>query len=122
MRKILLLSLLPFAGCGMTDNLAATVGVAASVGTVAAIQRTPGDALYSWWTGRDCSMVRLDQGKTYCRAMEPKPEPPAFCTRSLGRVDCWQNPETLPGHPRGLADGPTVLTPAQESERVRTWP
>jgi hypothetical protein len=122
MKTILLLSLLPLAGCGMTDNLAATVGVAATVGSVAAIQRTPVDAVYSFWSGRDCSVVRLDQGKTYCRPVEPKPEPPPFCTRSLGAVDCWRNPDTVPGHPRGLADGPAVLTPAQEADRVRTWP
>lgn len=106
----------------MTDNLAATVGAAATIGSVAAIQRTPVDAIYSWWTGRDCSVVRLDQGTTYCRPVEPKPEPPPYCTRSLGTVDCWQNPDTVPGHPRGVADGPSVLTPAQESDRMRTWP
>ena len=44
------------------------------VSSVAMIQRTPADALYSsWWTGRDCSVVRLDQGKTYCRPSEPEP-------------------------------------------------
>ena len=122
MKTILLLSLLPLAACGMTDNLVATVGVAANVGSVATIQRTPMDAVYSLWTGRDCSVVRLDQGKTYCRPVEPKPEPPPYCTRTLGAVDCWQNPATVPGHPRGLADGPAVLTPAQEANRVRTWP
>jgi hypothetical protein len=122
MKMILLLSLLPLAGCDVIDNLSATVGVAANVGSVAAIQRTPMDAVYSLWTARDCSVVRLDQGKTYCRPVEPKPEPPPFCTRTLGAVDCWQNPATVPGHPRGLADGPSVLTPAQEADRVRSWP
>ena len=92
------------------------------MGSVATIQRTPADALYSLVTGRDCSVVRLDQGKTYCRPVEPQPEPQPFCTRSLGAVNCWQDPATVPGHPRGLADGPARLTAEQEANRVRTWP
>jgi hypothetical protein len=122
MKKILLLSFLPLAGCGWTDNLIAFVGVGVNVGSIVAIQRTPADAAYSWWTGRDCSVVRLDQGQTYCRPVEPKPEPQPFCTRTLASVNCWQDPATVPGHPHGVADGPAVLTPAQEADRVRTWP
>jgi hypothetical protein len=126
MKRFLLLSLLPgllpLAGCGVSANLAAVVGVAATAGTVATIQRTHFDAVYSLLTGRDCSMVRQDEGKTYCRPVEPEPEPPPFCTRSLGAVDCWQDRGTVPGQPRGVADGPSVLTPAQEADRVRTWP
>ena len=42
------------------------------------IQRTPADALYSLISGRDCSVVRLDQGKSYCRPVDPPPEPPVL--------------------------------------------
>jgi hypothetical protein len=122
MKKFLLLSFLPLAGCGMSDNLMAIVGVGANVASIAAIQRSPADAVYSWWTGRDCSVVRLDEGKTYCRPVEPEPEPPVFCTRSLGSVDCWRDPASMPGHPRGVADGPAGLTAEQERNRTRTWP
>jgi len=122
MRTLLLLSLLAFSGCGWTSDMVAFVGVGANVVSVTTIQRSPADALYSLVTGRDCSIVRLDQGKTYCRAVEPKPEPPAFCTRGLGSVTCWADPATVPGHPHGVADGPVGLTAAQEADRVRTWP
>jgi hypothetical protein len=126
MKNLLLLTLvplvLPLASCGWPDNLIATAGVGVSVGSVAAIQRTPADAAYSWWTGRDCSAVRLDQGKTYCRPVEPKPQPPDFCTRSLGAVNCWLDPDSVPGHLRGVADGPSELSEAQEADRVRRWP
>jgi hypothetical protein len=122
MKKIVLLACLPLAGCGLTDNLIAFIGVTENVGTVATIQRSPGDAVYSLVTGRDCSVVRLDEGKSYCRPVEPLPEPPAYCTRSLGSVDCWQDPATVPGDLRGVADGPAELTPAQEANRVRRWP
>jgi hypothetical protein len=110
------------AGCGISDNLGAAIGTGAVVASVATIQRTPVDALYSLVTGRDCSVVRLDQGKTYCRPIEPEPEPPTYCTRSLGSVNCWKDPDTVPGHPRGVADGPSHLTAEQEADRVRTWP
>jgi hypothetical protein len=122
MKKVLLLGLLPLAGCGWSDNLIAFVGFGANVVSVTTIQRSPADAIYSLATGRDCSVVRLDQGKTYCRPVEPPPEPPPYCTRGLATVNCWADPETVPGHPRGVADGPSGLTAAQEADRVRTWP
>jgi hypothetical protein len=122
MRNLLVLIFLPLAGCGWSDNLIATAAVGAVVGSVATIQRTPTDAVYSLLTGRDCSLVRLDQGKSYCRPVELKPQPPVFCTRSLGTVNCWQDPENLPGHPAGVADGPADLTVEQEANRVRRWP
>jgi hypothetical protein len=89
---------------------------------VAVIGRTPADALYSWWTGRDCSIVRLDRGQTYCRPTEAAPVAPAFCTRSLARVDCWESRAAAPGSSAPVADGATVLTPEQEANRVRSWP
>ena len=122
MKKILPLILLALTGCGATDNLAMTVGAAVTVGSVAAIQRTPLDALYSLVTGRDCSVVRLDRGESYCRPVEPKLEPPPFCTRSLGTVTCWADPAAMKGQMTGVADGPAGLTAAQEADRVRRWP
>jgi hypothetical protein len=122
MRRVLLLGLLPFSGCGWSDNLIAFVGFGANVVSVTTIQRSPADAIYSLATGRDCSVVRLDQGKTYCRRVEPPPEPSPYCTRGLATVNCWADPDTVPGHPRGVADGPSELNAAQEADRVRTWP
>ena len=122
MKHVIWLILLPLAGCGWSDNLIATAIIGGSAGSVAAVQRTPADAVYSAVTGRDCSAVRLDQGKTYCRAVEPPPEPQPFCTRSLGVVDCWANPDAVVNGARGVAAGPDTLTPEQEANRVRRWP
>jgi hypothetical protein len=119
---VLVLLVLP-GGCGVSQNLAATMAVGANVGSVAAIGRTPADAVYSWWTGRDCSLARLDAGETYCRPVEPPPPAPVFCTRSLARVDCWADADAMKAQGyHGVADGRTVLTPAQEANRVQTWP
>jgi hypothetical protein len=113
---------LPLSGCGESAQVVVPVLIGTSIASVATIQRTPLDAVYSLVSGKDCSLVRLDQGKTYCRPVEPPPEAPPFCTRSLGVVDCWQDPPDMPNRPPGVADGPATLTPEQEANRVRRWP
>lgn len=114
MRWMLPLFLILLAGC---EPL--TVGAAVTAGSVVVIGRSPVDAVVSAATGRDCSVVRLDRGQDYCKPPEAPPAPPSYCTRSLGRVDCWTAP--LPGR-RGVADGPETLNLAQEANRTRRWP
>jgi hypothetical protein len=120
--RCLMILLLLLAGCGGTPEQLLTGAGVLAVGSIAVIGRSPLDAAYSTLTGKDCSIVRLDQGKSYCRPIEPPPEPPPYCTRTLGMADCWRDPATLPDHPRELGDGPRVLTPAQEADRTRRWP
>jgi hypothetical protein len=117
-----LLILLVLAGCGATPEQALTGVAAVGVGSIVVIGRSPFDALYSMLAGKDCSVVRFDQGKSYCRPAEPPPEPPPYCTRSLGLANCWRDPTSLPDHPTELGDGPRVLTPEQEADRTRHWP
>jgi hypothetical protein len=119
-----LLALLPLlAGCATPWTEPAGALAAADAASVPVLGRGIGDAVYSGLTGRDCSVVRLDQGKTYCKPIEPPPEKPPFCTRSLGTVDCWQNPQDLNGPPpKSVADGPSQLTPEQEHDRTARWP
>lgn len=122
MRWVLILASLALPGCGVSDNLGAGIGSAFMIGSVATIGRSPTDAVYSLATGKDCSVVRLDQGKSYCRPQEPPPHVPDFCTHSLARVDCWQQPDLMADRYRGVADGPTGLTTEQEANRARRWP
>jgi hypothetical protein len=121
MRTVLPLILL-LASCGASPDWVATGAIAPQVASIAVIHRSPFDAVYSLLSGRDCSVVRLDRGESYCRPVEPAPTAQPFCTRSLGVVDCWDDPAALPGHPTGVANGPDTLTPAQEANRTRTWP
>jgi hypothetical protein len=122
MKTLLMLTLLALSGCGWPPDMIATAVIGTTAGSISAIGRTPVDALVGLVRGQDCSIVRMEQGKTYCKAVEPPPEPPAFCTRTLAEVNCWADPATLPDHPTGVADGPWQLTPAQEANRVRKWP
>ncbi|HXT81467.1 MAG TPA: hypothetical protein VN702_18025 [Acetobacteraceae bacterium] len=114
--------LLLLSGCGASpEQLVSGVG-GVGVASVAIIHRSPFDAVYSALTGRDCSVVRLDENKSYCRGKEPPPERPPYCTRSLGVVDCWTDAARPANGAGGVADGPETLTPAQDADRTRRWP
>lgn len=122
LRLALLSTLLStLAGCGISLVEPAGAFVAASAAAVPVFGRSVPDMLYSGLTGRDCSMIRLEQGKSYCRPIEPPPEVPIVCTRSLGVPDCWANPEALGPDVHAIADAPKP-TPEQEAYRTRGWP
>ena len=108
------------AGAGCVETAATVVGV--GMAAVPLVGRTLGDVAVSAISGQDCSLVRLDAGKSYCAPQEAVPARPVVCTRSLGTVDCWANPEALGVPVREVADGPRALTPAQEAHRTRRWP
>jgi hypothetical protein len=114
----LVLACLVLPGCGLEPTGALAAANAASV---VVFQRGIPDIVISAVSGKDCSVVHLEQGKDYCTAPEAAPSPPPYCTRSLGVVDCWSNPEALVNRPREVADGARALTPAQEANRTRRW-
>lgn len=120
MRTVLLLLLLWLPGCAHWVEPTGAL-VAADVASVVVFGRGIADLGVSAVTGRDCSIVRLDRGQTYCAARERPPDPGPFCTRSLGVVDCWLDPATLPRPQREVADGPAT-TAAQERYRRAPWP
>lgn len=117
-----LILLLPLTACGVAWTT--PVGAAAGVGLVSVIvlHRTPLDLLWSLASGEDCSIVRLDQGLSYCKPREPEPPQLPYCTRTLGWVDCWSDPLAFINPPQQVADGPYQLTPAQEKNRTNRWP
>lgn len=113
------LALLVLAGC---DAASLTAGAAVNVASVTLVGRSVPDLVISGLSGRDCSIVRMDRGLSYCAAAEAAPGPAPYCTPSLGRVDCWvTRPASIPMQ-RGVVDGPVGLTPAQEADRTAWWP
>ncbi len=97
-----LLLLLPLAllpGCAL-EPLAGPALVAGGASLVLT-GRTPVDHAASWYTGRDCSAVRLELRQSWCAPPPEPPAPPPFCTRALGGIDCWTEPP--PGAGRGVA-------------------
>lgn len=113
------LALLALPGC---DTASLAVAGAASVASVTLVGRGVPDILVSGLSGRDCSIVRIDRGLSYCAPVDAPPGPPAYCTRSLGQVDCWVTRPASTPMQRGVVDGPVSLTPAQEASRTDRWP
>lgn len=111
--------------CGLTgcQSFYATSGVFAgmNVAALTTIGRGVPDAIYSAISGRDCSSVRLEQGRGYCVPPEPPPAAGPFCTRSIGASDCWAHPELLADQPRELADAP-ALDREQIAHGAHRWP
>jgi hypothetical protein len=102
----LVLALPALAGCQIGPTVAATSGpiLVASGASLVLTGRTPVDHVASWVTGRDCSLVHVERREAWCAPPAAPPAPQAFCTRSLGAVDCWTAPPS--GAARPVADPP----------------
>ncbi|MEQ8443205.1 MAG: hypothetical protein RIM33_13760 [Alphaproteobacteria bacterium] len=57
--------------------------------------RTPGDHLASYMTGLDCDTIRASRdGGPQCRPPnEEIIDPPVYCYRTLGKIDCFRSPD-----------------------------
>ena len=117
--RLLPLCVLCLAGCVPSTVFPLAAGARAEV---AVFHRTVPDLLYSAVSGRNCSLVRLDESKTYCKPVDPPVAPIPYCTRSLAGIDCWAHPELIPGIPAEVAQGPRALTPEQDRARLARWP
>lgn len=61
--------------------------------SVMATDKTIPDHIASYRSGKDCSTVRTEQGRTYCREDESRPQPVAYCYRTIGDVTCYAEPD-----------------------------
>ena len=78
---------------------------ALSTMSVMGTDKTIIDHLVSFQRGKDCSTVRMEQGRTYCREDEPNPQYEGYCYRTLGDVTCYEQPNP------GVANAKPVGTP-----------
>jgi hypothetical protein len=110
----LTLSLLafPLAGCHPAAAPFVAVG-AVEASSVAVFGRGSVDLVYSAISNRDCSIVHLERGDSYCKPPEHPPPPEPFCTRTLGTPECFATPADLLDHPTQLADTPPRPPPAK---------
>lgn len=111
---VLVLAALP--GCGLAPTGAL---VAAEAASIVVMGRGIVDIGVSAVSGRDCSLVRLDRGLSYCGPGEER-GPEAYCTRTLGTVDCWASPKLASSWP-GLGDTPAAAG-SRERHRAARWP
>jgi hypothetical protein len=56
-------------------------------------QKTIGDHILSYVSGKDCSTVRRNLGRTYCVEDEPNPILRVFCYPAIGMVTCYDTPD-----------------------------
>lgn len=99
----------------------ATVGLlSANAASVAVFGRAIPDLVHSAVTGKDCSVVRLERGQTYC-APAAEPFTQRYCTRTLATVDCWAAAELDPRAGPGVGDTPPPNA-AQDRYRAARWP
>lgn len=69
--------------------------------TVGLTDKTIEDHVVSVISGKNCSTVRTNQGRTYCVEDELNPEPKVHCYRTLASVTCYDKPDPYGnGHQR----------------------
>lgn len=120
MRAAVLLLLAGLAGCAGWEAPAGALA-GADLASVTVFGRGLLDIGVSAVSGRDCSIVRLDRGQTYCAARFPAERAQPFCTRTLGSVTCWDDPALLPAPQTEVADTPRP-TADQLRYRAARWP
>lgn len=60
---------------------------------VVTTEKTMADHVISLASGKDCSLVRKEQGETYCEEDEVVPHPTLYCYRELAGVTCYDRPD-----------------------------
>ena len=87
-RVLVLLSVVLLPGCAAVAALGGGVeGV-----SVMATEKTMTDHIVSMASGKDCSTLRKEQGLTYCKEDEVVPKMNVYCYRTLGEVNCYEQP------------------------------
>ncbi|NVK18407.1 MAG: hypothetical protein HWE30_06930 [Methylocystaceae bacterium] len=99
-------SMLILSGC--TSNFM----IGDAVSTIAT-DKTMGDHIISYFSRKDCSTVRQEQGLSYCKEDTPDPSkaPKTHCYRELGKVTCYEE-----------ADLTSIRAPIEDrKDPVHTW-
>ena len=80
--------------CGAPLTMSGAPGVAqVDVLSVVGTDKTMFDHIVSYASGKDCSAVRVEKGKRYCKEDEPIIKPQVYCYSTLGRASCYEVPD-----------------------------
>ncbi len=69
-----------------------------------ATDKTMEDHVISLASGKNCSTVRVDTGRSYCEEDEIKPSPADYCNNTLGSVTCYDRPDPHNGRHQRLGE------------------
>ena len=106
-RNALLLFALILGGCSVATSSPGSVPPLAGVEIISVIgtEKTLTDHLVSFSKGKNCSTIRRKLGQTYCEEDEVTQPEEIYCYRTLGKVNCYGEPnagEKAVGHsPQG---------------------
>jgi hypothetical protein len=94
MRFVLLAGLLFLGACSAASTAQSIAPQAALLegATVIGTDKTIGDHVISFATGKNCSTIRKDLGRTYCEEDEIGHVDEVYCYRTLGRPTCYAIP------------------------------
>lgn len=60
-------------------------------------EKTMADHVISLASGKNCSLIRIEKGLTYCEEDELNPVPNLYCYRELAGVTCYKRPDPQHG-------------------------
>ena len=81
------------AGSGFVPGAAQLEGV-----SVVVTQKPFTDHIVSFFSGKNCSTIRREQGQTYCEEDELQPgAAKVYCYRAIGGVTCYYRPDPFEG-------------------------
>lgn len=66
--------------------------------------KTISDHVISFASGKNCSTIRSNTGRTYCEEDEPNPIPKVWCYRTIGKVVCYDRPDPYQGNQLRMGD------------------
>lgn len=81
----------------LPSTIISTVANIAPIDTavILSTDKTIADHMVSMSSGKDCSTVRREQGRTYCVEDEKTPRPEVVCFKSLGDITCYSKDDPL---------------------------
>ena len=94
MRCVLLIGALFLGACSAVEGAQSIAPQAALLegATIVGTDKTIGDHVVSFATGKNCSTVRKHLGKTYCEEDEVGHVDEVYCYHTLGRPTCYAVP------------------------------
>ncbi len=100
------LCLMTLTGCEAM-MVAASVPLAAGMTTLPQTKKLPTDHVLSSATGRDCSVLSYEKTGTYCPPYPQEVDRSKLtCIKTLGEVECHQQPDRYANGERTLASPP----------------
>ncbi len=94
-----MIAILAIAGCSVVPVAGPLEG-----GSIVLTDKTVTDHIVSFSSGKNCSVIRQNQGLTYCEEDELVPVQSLYCYNTLGSVTCYDRPDPFSGRQKKIGD------------------